>query len=326
MPELSSAHALASTQHGVLARHQALACGLTPQQIGRLLRRGEWRRLRTGVYLVRGDPAPRLAARVMAAQLVYGPRAVAVGPTAARLWRMQGLLPGPGHEHVHLSVSGSAAARHDGLRLHGWDVAPGEVTLCNGLRITTPARTLRDTVLLTDRYTAVSLLDSALQNGLVDAADLPRLEAANAGRRGARLTREWWRLADGRAQSTFETRLRLLCHDAGIPPETLQYPVYGGDGRLVGHADLAWPSWGVVVEADGSDPHSLPGPLFVDRRRQNDIVSSPERLVLLRFTWRDLHHPREVVAMIREARDRAAAGADRPGGAPPDDACGKRRP
>ncbi|WP_344164021.1 type IV toxin-antitoxin system AbiEi family antitoxin domain-containing protein [Nocardiopsis rhodophaea] len=308
MPDLSSVRALAASQHGVVSRRQAAECGLTSRQITTLISKGQWRRLRTGIYLVRGDPAPALAARVMAVQLAYGPRAVAVGPTAARLWRMQGLLSGPGYEHVHVTVPGRSSATPIGLRLHGWDVAPGETTLYKGIRLSTPGRTLRDTVLLTDRYAAVSVIDSALQQGLVTPEDLAELEAANAGRLGASRTRSWWSQADGRSQSTFETRIRLICTDAGIPPETLQHPVYDSHGDLAGHADLAWPSHGVIVEADGRDPHSLPGALFTDRHRQNMIVSSPDRLVLLRFTWSDLQHPREIVAMIRSALETPADG------------------
>ncbi|WP_017620355.1 type IV toxin-antitoxin system AbiEi family antitoxin domain-containing protein [Nocardiopsis gilva] len=297
MPDLSNVQALATSQHGVVSRLQAVECGLTSRQIANLIRRGQWRRLRTGIYLVRGDPAPALAARVMAVQLAYGPRAVAVGPTAAP----QGLLSGPGYEHVHVTVPGRSSAAPMGLRLHGWDVTPGETTLYKGIRLSTPGRTLRDTVLLADRYAAVSVIDSALQQGLVNPEDLAELEAANAGRLGASRTRPWWSQADGRSQSTFETRIRLICADAGIPPETLQHPVYDSQGHLAGHADLAWPSHGVIVEADGRDPHSLPGALFTDRHRQNRIVSSPDRLVLLRFTWSDLQHPREIVTMIRSA-------------------------
>jgi hypothetical protein len=307
MPDLTHVHALAATQHGVISRAQALDCGLTPAQIDRMVRRHHWRRVRTGVYCTRDDPAPPLAARVMAAQLAHGPRAVAVGPTAARLWRLQGLLRGPGFEHVHLSVPTRTGGGGSGLRLHGWNVAPGETTLHKGLRLTTPARTLRDTVLLTDRATAVSVLDSALNQGLVDPADLPALAAANAGRVGAPRSRPWWGLADPRAQSTLETRLRLICHDAGLPPPALQYPVHDSTGVIVGRADLAWPDWGVVVEADGHASHGLPDALYTDRRRQNAIVSAPERLVLLRFTWSDLHHPKEIAAMIIDARrDRPA--------------------
>ncbi|MFC7744373.1 hypothetical protein ACFQXA_30690 [Nocardiopsis composta] len=242
-PGLSAALGLAGAQHGVLGRDQALRSGLSANRVDGLVRSRRWRILRPGVYYVRDGPPP-LAARAKAAQLVYGPRAVVAGPTAARLWEMQGPVPGPGFEHIHLSVPGRGRGTATGIRLHGWDVPPGEVTLRHGIRLTTPGRTLRDTVLLTDRHTAVSVLDSALQQGLADPGDLPGLRDANAGRAGAPRSRAWWEEADGRAQSTFETRLRLVCADAGVAPETLQYPVHTADGGLAGHADLAWPSWG----------------------------------------------------------------------------------
>ncbi|MFD0776587.1 type IV toxin-antitoxin system AbiEi family antitoxin domain-containing protein, partial [Streptomonospora algeriensis] len=67
---LSPLYGIAAGQHGVITRAQALHCGVTRHQITGLVRRGRWRRLHTGVYLVRpagGDPEPPLAARVMAA-------------------------------------------------------------------------------------------------------------------------------------------------------------------------------------------------------------------------------------------------------------------
>ncbi|MFW5419955.1 hypothetical protein J0910_25375 [Nocardiopsis sp. CNT-189] len=306
-PGLSAALGLAAAQHGVLGRDQALRSGLSAGRVGALVRARRWRILRPGVYYVRDGPPP-LAARAKAAQLVYGPRAVVAGPTAARLWEMQGPVPGPGFEHIHLSVPGRGRGTATGVRLHGWDVPAGEVTLRHGIRLTTPGRTLRDTALLTDRHTAVSVLDSALQQGLVDPGDLPGLRDANAGRAGAPRSRGWWEECDGRAQSTFETRLRLVCADAGVAPETLQYPVHTADGGLAGHADLAWPSWGVVAEADGRGAHALPGALYADRSRQNRIAVAPERLVLLRFTWSDLRHPGQIAELVRAARDSAAPG------------------
>ncbi|WP_254904224.1 endonuclease domain-containing protein [Streptomonospora nanhaiensis] len=311
--DASTVHFLAAAQHGVVSRAQALDCGLTDSAIRRLVARRRWRRLRPRVFYVQpgGDPPP-LAARVMAVQLAYGPRAVAVGPTAARLWRFSGLPPAPGGDRLHVVLLGGGAPRGTGVRAYTWRLPPSEVTVCRGIRLTTPGRTLRDTVMLVDRHTAVSVIDSALQAGAVSAEELPDLCAANARRPGAARTRAWWALADPRAQSSLETRLRLVCHDAGIPPEDLQYPVYRSDGTLAGRADLAWPSRGVVVEADGRGPHSLPAALFTDRGRQNRILTAPGRLTLLRFTWSDLQRPKDIVAMIRQAgRDPA------PGPAPP---------
>ncbi|WP_345556268.1 type IV toxin-antitoxin system AbiEi family antitoxin domain-containing protein [Streptomonospora halophila] len=295
---------LAAGQHGVVTRAQALACGLSRARIDGLVRRGRWQRVHTGVYLVHpsGGGDPPLAARVMAVQLALGPSAVAVGPTAVRLWGLHGLPPGGAPERVHVAVPGGGSSPAAGtLRRYAWRPPVGEVAVRGGIRLTTPGRTLRDAVLVSDRLTAVSILDSAVQRGAVAADQLPGLRTANAGRPGAVRTGAWWSLADGRAQSSLESRIRLVCHDAGVPPETLQYPVYRADGTLAGRADLAWPSRGVIAEADGRGPHALPEALYVDRRRQNSMVSTPERLVMLRFTWRDLQRPDEIAAAVRDA-------------------------
>ncbi|MUL42666.1 hypothetical protein FZ103_16060 [Streptomonospora sp. PA3] len=301
---LSAVHGLAAGQHGVVTRAQALHCGITPGRIARLVRRRRWQRVRTGVYFlhpVGADAEPPLEARVMAVQLALGSHAVAVGPTAARLWGLHGLSPGTGGERLHIAAGGGSGAAGPMVRRHAWRPAPGEIALYRGIRLTTPGRTLRDLVVVSDRHTAVSVIDSALHRGAVTADLLPALRAANAGRPGAVRTRPWWSLADGRAQSSLESRIRLVCHDGGVPPETLQYPVYRADGTLAGRADLAWPSRGVIAEADGRAPHTLPEALFTDRRRQNRMVSTPERLVLLRFTWRDLHRPHDIAAAVRAA-------------------------
>lgn len=300
MDEFGAVTSLAASQHGVVSRDQARSCGLSDRAVDRLVRSRRWAKVRPNVYRV--EPGPlSLAARVKAVQLVLGPRAVAVGPTAARLWGMQGPMPGPGYEHVHVSAPGRGSGASAGVRRHGWDVPAGETTVRGGLRLTTPGRTVRDTVLLTDRYSAVSVVDSALNLGLVDPGDLPELAAANAGRVGARRSRAWWTEADGRAESTFETRLRLVLTDRGLAPQELQYPVFTSAGDLAGRADLAWPDHGVVAEADGAGPHTLPEALFTDRERHNRMATAPGRLVLLRFTWSDLRHPDQIAEMVRAA-------------------------
>ncbi|GAB3489814.1 hypothetical protein [Nocardiopsis coralliicola] len=314
MSDLSRVRELAESQHGVVSRDQARSLGVSQGAIDRCLRSRGWTRIRPAIYHVREGPPP-LAARAKALQLFYGPRAVAVGPTAARLWGLQGQIAGSAAEDVHLALSGRTSTAA-GLRLHNWDIPPGEIAVRRGIRLSSPGRTLRDTGVLGDRFSAVSTIDSALHQGLVAAEDLPALLAANTGRPGSRRTRAWWDEADGRAESTFETRLRLLCRDHGVAPEELQYPVYGPGGTLAGRADLAWPSWGVVAEADGAGPHALPAALFADRGRQNRIAAGSQRLTLLRFTWSDLGHPHQIADLVRSARDArhhsSLSGAARP--------------
>ena len=76
--------ALLRVQHGVIARWQALECGLTSKAIEcRLRHGGPWRALLPGVYLtVTGAPTPEQ--RDMAALLYAGPQSVITGAVAVR--------------------------------------------------------------------------------------------------------------------------------------------------------------------------------------------------------------------------------------------------
>ncbi|PSK99018.1 putative AbiEi antitoxin of type IV toxin-antitoxin system [Murinocardiopsis flavida] len=295
----------AAAQHGLVTRRQAFFQGLNDTGIKRLLREGRLQRWHPGVYAVRaltgeGSAAGDLRTAVMAAQLAIGPAAVAVGPTAASLWGMQGLAARDGGP-VHVSVPGSARFLLSGVAVNAGAVHADETVRRAGIRITTPGRTLRDTVLSTPREVAVSLMDSARNGGMLSEAEFASLRSANAGRRGQRASAPWWALSDPRAQSPLETRIRLICTDADLPPDDLQHPLRLPGGRSTAYGDLWWDRGPVLVEADGAGPHSRPDALFRDRHRQNALLHAYPGLRLLRFSWRDLRHPRALVAEIARA-------------------------
>jgi hypothetical protein len=317
----------ASRQDGMVSTAQLRALGVTRRQIDRLVRDERWSAPYRGAFLLPGSHPIRGPVR---AALVHRPLAVACAITAGRLHGLGGLptvtsngnaasadpktgadpktrtdprraaqssviLPGEG---VHLLAPRSAGLRaaQVGLTVHRGDCGPGERQVWRGIPVTAVERTLVDLVLANDRETAVAILDSALRNGRV--ADLDGLRAAMAGRRGAPTRHGWFALADGRAESALETRLRLLLADAGLPPEQLQWPVREADGpRIVARLDLAWPSHRVGVEADGAAFHDNPPALFRDRVRQNVLQSLG--WWLLRFTWPDvLARPGNVAASV----------------------------
>lgn len=115
--------------------------------------------------------------------------------------------------------------------------------------------------------------------------------------------RGWLAQAAGRAQSPLETRVRLRCVDGGVRPEQLQFAVRGDADQLLGIADLAWPSAGLLAEADGRGAHDTPAAVHTDRRRQNRLITAGWRV--LRFTWQDTRTPHLIPTTIRAAlRDR----------------------
>ncbi|MCT2589541.1 type IV toxin-antitoxin system AbiEi family antitoxin domain-containing protein [Streptomyces sp. N2-109] len=76
---------MAARQDGVLTGRQASRLGVPSALVRRIVRAGAWVPLARGSYWVVPNGLPRLATRVRAALLACGPRAVVVGPTAARL-------------------------------------------------------------------------------------------------------------------------------------------------------------------------------------------------------------------------------------------------
>ncbi|GAA1467123.1 endonuclease domain-containing protein [Nocardiopsis exhalans] len=308
---LAAALAVAASQYGTLSCAQALGCGLATNDLRRLVRRREWLHSHRQVYVVRSLVPPaggpeRLLCVVMAAELALGPRACAAGPTAARLWGMRGLERWDGRG-VHMAVPGLKARRHlAGVDVHGWNVLPEEVTVpgggsggwCRGVRVTDPGRTLRDTLPGLDRERAVCLMDSALNQGLLRERGIGAVNDAMRGRTGCVDVRRWWGLADGRAQSPLETRIRLICQDAGLPPDELQRRFTDRNGGTVAVVDFWWEGARLIGEADGIGPHSTPRALARDRERQNALQRLYPGVRIARFTWSDLRRPGYILALV----------------------------
>ena len=297
----------ASAQFGMITLAQARAHGIRHCDIRRLRRSGAWGHPYPQVYSIRSLLAPTgtdewFRTMVMAAQLALGPRSFAGGETAARLWGMQGLKPWDGRT-VHMVIPALGAQRHiRGITLHSWYTAPEEVTMTgDGIRVTDPGRSLRDTLIHVDRDTAVCLMDSCLNQGLVTDEEVKLLETRNRGRRGCVRVRDWWSLADGRAQSPLETRVRLVCVDGGVPPGALQHRFTDRSGRLIGIVDFWWEDRELIGEADGIGPHSTPQALARDREHQNALQLCYPNIRMVRFTWQDLRRPSYILAAIANA-------------------------
>jgi hypothetical protein len=215
--------AMAADRDGVVTLTEARRAGLALHEVESLVRAGRWRRLARGAYLI--DPpdgaAPRRA-RIRAAVASNGPDAVAVLATAAELHDIAGLRPS---DEIHVSVpgSGARAARPNepDVVVHQLALSAGAFDRRRGIPATTPVRTVADVILTVDRFSAVSLLDSALNRQLMSPDDLAGVPALIRGRRGAVAARRHLAEADGRAQSPLETRARLRCVDGRVPPDAL---------------------------------------------------------------------------------------------------------
>ncbi|MFC1430828.1 type IV toxin-antitoxin system AbiEi family antitoxin domain-containing protein [Streptacidiphilus sp. N1-3] len=290
----STLTALARRQGGVVLRRQAQQAGLTRDQVRGLVQRGRWQALHQGVYLTGGfapDRPPPLLARLWAAHLRCGPSSVIALGAAARVQRLAGLPPEM--PYVDVLLPRGRHPRPDlRLRLHIAALAPGEVVRLRGLPVTAPARTLADLLLRIPEDQALSLLDSALHQGVLP--DLAEVDRAVRYRPGADRARCLLPLADGRAASALESVSRLDCIRGGVPPDDLKYRLLDGRGRQLARTDFCW-------------HRGLRRPLLGDADGRGGGGSSGGRRLppgdyrLLRFTWADASEPGRVAGLVRTA-------------------------
>lgn len=296
---LSRVHDFARRQHGVLTVAQSRRLGVDRALLRRLVRRGEWQPLHFGTYWIRPRDEPGLHTRVSAAQLSCSGRVVAVGPTAARLWGLQGA---DGRDPtLHLACPGYRQPRGD-LVFH--KLGRRETTVLRGLEVTTLRQTLADVLLTEQPMVAVSLLESALHQRLLLPADLPALDTLLCGHAGVEQARQLLCRGDWRAESPLETRNRLVCADDGMPPEILQWVLPDPTSGVRYRLDAGYPTRWVAMEADGRSVHDQPLALHADRERQNALLSAYPGLVILRFAWQDSLRPGRFLAALRRALGR----------------------
>ena len=171
---------IADAQHGVVARAQLLALGLSADAIGRRVRNGRLRPLHRGVYAV-GHLVVRREAHWLAAVLACGDDAVLSHATAAAHW---GLRPSAA-TRVDVTVRGAGGRKRPGLRVHRYALLPGEITTHEAIPVTTPARTLLDLAAALPRRALERAVDQTEVLRLFDLTALAATISAHQGRAGA---------------------------------------------------------------------------------------------------------------------------------------------
>src|ERR1043165_426184 len=112
MPTIPQLAAIAAAQGGPFTTAQALAAGYDEREIGRLVRSGQWRRLRRGSYaeaaLVPTDDADRHIFQLRAVVLRLNSRVTASHVTAAALHKIALLDPDFSLVHITREQGGSS--------------------------------------------------------------------------------------------------------------------------------------------------------------------------------------------------------------------------
>jgi very-short-patch-repair endonuclease len=269
--------ALASAQHGVVARSQLLALGLSTDRINHRLMTGRLQSLHRGVYAV-GHRVLTVEGQWMAAVLAGGNDAVLSHASAAAVWDLRPVGAGA----IHVTVPGDPGRkRRAGIRMHrSATLRADDTTTRREIPITTPARTLIDLATMLKGRPLEQALDRAEQLRLVDFADLAARIEARPGRPGSPALQAM--LARYTAGSTFtrselEERFLALCDRHRLPRPNVNTRIEGKE------CDFVWRDARLIVEVDGYAFHRSPSAFEDDRER--DVVLSLAGWRVLRFTW-----------------------------------------
>jgi very-short-patch-repair endonuclease len=287
--------AIGELQHARFTRQQLLAAGISASAIDRRLRRGRLERVHDGVYGLPHTEDVPFAAET-AALLACGEGAVLSHHSAATLW---GLRPGTARP-IHVTVPGDRGfPAPTGVKLHRCrTLAPADVTVHDGLPLTSPARTYLDIApTLPDRDLERLLDEGLFVKRIVTIAQIGAVLARAGNHPGrARLAR----VARNRTRSTQtdsppEEALLMLIRTAGLPDPELQFPML--DYRL----DMFWPELKLAVEVDAHGTHGSPARFEADRRRDARLLTE-KGISVLRLTRAAVEQrPYETLGVVARA-------------------------
>lgn len=278
---------VAARQFGVVTHRQLLSCGFSASAVHRAAQVGRLHRKHHGVYAV-GYPVLGVSGRRLAAVLACGPGAVLSHRSAAALWELRP----SGRARIDVT------RRFDGIVPTGVDVhrtarlAAGEVTVQDGIPVTTPTRTLADLAAVLRLRDLERALERADRMHVLDARALLRSVRHRRGAPAVRRILAGWEPT--RTKSELEVALLRLIRSSPLPAPEVNAQVEGFE------ADLLWRRERLVAEADSLQFHLTRAAMERDRRR--DAVLAAHGYRVLRFTDRQVHRrPGEVIAAIRAA-------------------------
>jgi predicted transcriptional regulator of viral defense system len=163
-PDLFGLETLALSQGGYFARSDALEYGLTDQILHYHTQRGRFERVLTGVYRLRTSPISQYDEFILA-WVWTNYRGAISHESALALYDLSDVLP----TKVHLTVQRPFHRTTAPFRIHLASLPDGEVRMYNGVRVTSPARSIVDAAATgTDPTQIYKAVQDGLARGLID--------------------------------------------------------------------------------------------------------------------------------------------------------------
>lgn len=290
---------------------------LSRQALARGAQRGDTVRIARGAYAVpaewdRLDERSQHLMRVHARHATR-PNTVFSHWSAAALHGLPAIGGWP--QHVHIRVAPGAGARTSGgVVRRAMPLHDDDITVVDGMLVTTIARTVIDLAASTDLMNAVAVADAALHvNGrrsespATTSAVLREILQRRLPMRAHRRVRTALELAVTEAGSPLESVSRVGMWLGGFPRPSLQVPHRDRAG-FVGEVDLEWPEYGLIGEADGAQKYleprfragrSVEQVLVAEKRREDRLRALGWRVI--RWGWSTAIEPSRLAALLEDA-------------------------
>jgi very-short-patch-repair endonuclease len=283
---------LAGRQLSVVTTQQLHGAGITRDAIAHRLMTGSLHRRYRGVYLV-GSPIAPPGGAELAAVFACGDDAFISHRSAAVLW---GFVPARAGA-IDVTVFGRNRRQRHGINLHRVEhLDRRDRRTCNGIAVTSPARTLIDFAADSEGDELEAALSEARALNLVDNGDIEAALDRAGNRNGVARMRRLLRIEDdhGFTRSKAERLMRRLLRGADLPQPQCNVRIHGQ------RPDFLWRDQRLVVQVDGYQFHGHRSAFERDRRKDQVLITAGYRVV--RVTWLQMQHePLRVVAVIAAA-------------------------
>jgi hypothetical protein len=299
---------IAARAGGLFTSADALAAGYRPDQVRRLVARGQWVRLRRGIYADRllldfcsGDPTRRHAVDLSAAVLAAGAETHVSHESAAFLHGIATFERYDERPRLTRPITAGPPRRLTGGELHMAGLPADHRTRRHDVPVTSAARTAVDLARGGSFRDGVVVADAALSAGIATRADLRKVLVDCATWPGIRRAARVVEFAEPKTESPAESIARVVCFEQGLPPPRPQVVLNDGTVDLA-RVDFYWPEHATVLEIDGLAKYDGrdPGALMREKLRQQRLEELG--LIVVRATWHQLvHEPAATADRIRRA-------------------------
>ncbi len=195
------------------------------------------------------------------------------------------------------------------IEIHSSPLPPDEITILEGIPITTVPRTLLDLATVLDPNALLNAVNRAEARGMGDVLSLPAILERHAGERGTLRLRTVLQDAGYGKGVTFEELEEAFARF--LAERDLPRPLLNATVRVDGanySPDCLWPGQRVIVELHSAKWHGTRPAIARDATRDRRLLLAGYRVV--HVTWAQLHDAAERRALSADLR-RVLGGASR---------------